>query len=112
MKNIKPRTIALSLPPRTMIFLRLVTFVSFILIIFFAVFYIFQVNAQIKEKNLIFEFEKNQKELYGENRNLEVAFSQKNYLKNLENSFQELGFEKIAKVDYIKVLENSVAVKQ
>ncbi|MCX6764229.1 MAG: hypothetical protein NTU58_00765 [Candidatus Nealsonbacteria bacterium] len=43
---------------------------------------------------------------------MELAFSQKNYLKNVEKSFEELGFEKIAKVDYIKVLDTSFAVKQ
>lgn len=111
MKKINQRTIALPLSSSFIYFFRLATLVCLILTAIFAVFYIFQVNQQIKEKNLILEFEKTKKEIYNENRNLEIAFSQKNYLKNLEESFEELGFEKIAKVDYIKILESSVAVK-
>lgn len=112
MKKINQKTIALALPYKISVFLRIITFISLISIIIFSVFYIFQINQQVKEKNLILEFEKTKRELYNENRNLEIAFSQKNYLKNLEKSFEELGFEKIAKVDYIRMSDNSVAVKQ
>lgn len=112
MKKFTPKTIAITFPSRTITFLRLLSLISFILIVLFVIFYIFQVNQQIKEKAMIFEFEEKKKEIYNENRGLELAFSQKNYLKNFEKLFEELGFEKIAKIDYIKVLDTSVAVKQ
>jgi len=112
MKKSISKTITLAFPSRTIIFLRLLSLISLILITVFVVFYIFQVSQQIKEKALIFEFEEKKKELYNENMGLELAFSQKNYLKNFEKSFEDLGFEKIAKIDYIKVLDTSLAVKQ
>jgi hypothetical protein len=112
MKKFTSKTIAIAFPSRTVFFLRFISLVSFVLIVLFVVFYIFQINQQIKEKSLIFEFEQKKKELYNDNRGLELAFSQKNYLKNFEKSFEEMGFEKIAKIDYIKVLDTSFAVKQ
>ena len=112
MKKFTSKTIAIAFPLRTITFLRFLSLVSLIFIALFVIFYIFQVSQQIKEKALIFNFEEKKKELYNENGRLELAFSQKNYLKNFEKSFEELGFEKIAKVDYIKVLDTSFAVKQ
>jgi ATP-dependent Zn protease len=112
MKKFTSKTIAIAFPLRTIAFLRLLSLISLILIVVFVIFYIFQVSQQIQEKSLILNFEEKKKELYNENGSLELAFSQKNYLKNVEKSFEELGFEKIAKVDYIKVLDTSFAVKQ
>jgi len=60
---------------------------------------------------LIESYESKIEEICGQNRDLEIAFSQKNSLKNSENLLESLNFEKVTKIDYIRILETSVAAK-
>ena len=73
--------------------------------------YIFQVSLMIKGTSLIESCEKKIDEINIQNKNLEIVFSQKNSLKINENLLKDLNFEKVAKIDYIRVLESSVVAK-
>ena len=46
-----------------------------------------------------------------ENKELEISFSQKNSLKYLQDNLEELGYEKVARVEYIRVVDTSMAAK-
>jgi hypothetical protein len=91
--------------------LRLFFVISVILITVFLSFYIFQVSLMIKRTSLIESYEKQITEINIQNKKLEIVFSQKNSLKIDENLLKDLNFEKVAKIDYIRVLETSVAAK-
>jgi len=73
--------------------------------------YIFQVSLMIKGTSLIENYESKIEKISVQNKNLEIDFSQKNSLKITENLLTELNFEKVTKVDYIRVIESSVAAK-
>lgn len=91
--------------------LRLFFVISVVLITVFLSFYIFQVSLMIKGTSLIESYEKQVNEINIQNKKLEIIFSQKNSLKITENLLKDLNFEKVAKIDYIRVLETSVAAK-
>lgn len=82
-----------------------------ILIIFLSVFYIFQVNALAYELGLIEKESRNSNKLKTENEKLQVEFMETCSLENLETLVQDLNFEKVTEVSYIKALETWVAVK-
>ncbi len=82
-----------------------------ILIISLSVFYIFQVNALAYELGLIEEGGRNSNKLKTENEKLQVKFMETCSLENLETLVQDLNFEKVTEVSYIKALETWVAVK-
>ncbi len=82
-----------------------------ILIISLSVFYIFQVNALASELALIEEGGRNSNKLKTENEKLQVKFMETCSLENLETLVQDLNFEKVTEVSYIKALETWVAVK-
>lgn len=73
--------------------------------------YIIQVSLMIKGTALAEKYETQIGEINKQNKNLEIIFSQKNSLKITEKLLADLNFEKVAKVDYIRVLESSVAEK-
>ena len=73
-------------------------------------FYIFQINQMIKASYLIKIYEKEIEKLSEENKNLNLTFSQLNSLENLQPVIQKLGFEKVDKLDYIR-LESSMAAR-
>jgi len=74
-------------------------------------FYVFQVNMMIRETSIINNYELKLSNLSKENNNLEVAFSRRNSLRNMEEKLEEMEFEKVVKVDYIRVLETSMAAR-
>ena len=73
--------------------------------------YVFQTSTMAKGNALIESYESKIEEIYGQNKDLEITFSQKNSLKNSENLLESLNFEKVTKIDYIQILETSVAAK-
>ena len=70
---------------------------------------IFQVNSLIAEGYLIKNYEKQLNTLNTENKNLEIQFGKVNSLENLNTLVENLNFEKVDKVYYIKILEGQVA---
>lgn len=70
---------------------------------------IVQSNAYTREVYLIKNYQAQLKQLTEENKFLEISFSQENSLTNINNYLAQ--FEKVEKVEYIKVLESKVAAK-
>lgn len=73
--------------------------------------YIFQGSTIAKGNALVESYESEIEEICRQNKDLEIDFSRKNSLKNTETLLEELNFEKVTKIDYIRVLETSVAAK-
>ncbi|KPJ72991.1 hypothetical protein AMJ48_02825 [Parcubacteria bacterium DG_74_1] len=84
------------------------TFVS-ILIISLLIFYVFQINTLTGENYLLTHREKKLAEIKKEAEILKIDFAKANSLVNIENYFQNRGFEKASEVKYIRILETSVA---
>ena len=91
--------------------LRVFAVLIFISIISLLVFYIFQINNIIFNGYQIKDFQKRLDIMAKENRILEINYSQTRALENIEMKVQELGFEKVGKINYFQVLENSMAIK-
>ena len=81
------------------------------MIISFCSFYFFQVYAMANNQSLIKEWKERLNEIETENENLEIEFTKNSSLGNLETLVQNLNFEKVTEVSYIKALETWVAVK-
>ena len=75
------------------------------------VFYIFQVNAEVSERYSIQEQEKRLSEISKENQNLEINSVQIISLSNITPLLEELNFEKVNKIHYIRVLDSQVVTK-
>lgn len=90
---------------------KLLSIITFVLTLFLVFLHIFQSSLIVKSSFLINEYERKIKDLSAENKNLEIVFSQKNSLSNSKNYLEELGFEKVSGIDYIRVMEGSVAAK-
>ena len=73
--------------------------------------FIFQNSSLARGNALIENYENRIEEISRQNRDLEIDFSQKNSLRDTESLLEELNFEKVTKIDYIRVLETSVAAK-
>jgi len=73
--------------------------------------FVFQVGEMSRKTSLIKDYEEQADYLVQQNKELEVSFSKNNSLKNIEDSLQELNFEKVAQVEYIQVMDNAVAAK-
>ena len=94
--------------------IRFLWLVNIVLIIIFSIllaFYLIQVSIMAEGNTLFGHYQEKIDEICRENKNLEITFSQKSSLKNFENLLEELDFEKVAKVDYIRVLETSMAAR-
>ena len=73
--------------------------------------YFFQASTLAKGNSLAESYEEEIEEIYRQNKDLEITFSQKNSLKNSESLLEELNVEKVTKIDYIRILETSVVTK-
>lgn len=73
--------------------------------------YLFQTNEMSKGHSLIKHYENEIRYTSNQNKNLEITFSQNNSLRNLEDTLEDSNFEKVTKIDYIRVLDTSVAAK-
>jgi len=80
-------------------------------IIFLSIFYIFQVCRITQESYLILSYQEQINELSAKNENLEINLSQNNSLKIIDELIEEMDYEKIGQIHYIKILESSVAAK-
>lgn len=90
-------------------FIKKMSFNSFLLVIFLLIIYIFQQNSLITTISLMQEYQKKIQLLTEENRNLEIVFAQNNSLFDLNSKVEELGFEKIKSIKYVKVVNDQIA---
>ena len=84
---------------------------SFILIIFLVILYIFQVTAITEAMYLIKNHSRQLESLSQEKEILEIKFSQLNSLENLRSLVANLNLEKVEKIDYIEIPAASVVRK-
>ena len=91
--------------------LRFLKFFSIALTISLVFLCVFQVNMMTKETALIESYEFEADQLFKENKKLEIVFSQKNSLRNFDDILEKMEFEKLVEVDYIQILDISVAAK-
>lgn len=92
-------------------YLRLTLVAGFFLIVVLLSLYIFQASLMIKGTSFIKDYENKINQANVQNKDLEIVFSKKNSLKIDGGLLENLKFEKITKIDYIRVLEPSVAAK-
>jgi len=91
--------------------LKAVCLLGFSLIVSLVGFYIFQISAVTRSSFTIASLEKQVAGLDKEFKNLQTNFSNKSSLSSLEEVLVAKGYEKVGKIHYIQVLENTVAAK-
>lgn len=74
-------------------------------------FYVFQVNSQVSERYQIRKYEKKIDKILGENKMLEISAAQTNSLDRIASLVGDKNFEKIDKIDYVKILNGQVVKK-
>lgn len=74
-------------------------------------FYIFQAGALAQQEYLVRDHERKLNALYENNRFLDIGFSQKNSLSNIENYLFDQNFVKADQVKYIQILQGTVVSK-
>lgn len=84
---------------------------SIILIIALIGFYVFQINSIVSESYQIQNYQKTLNAISQKNEILEINLAQVNSLENIKNQIEELGFEKVGQVHYIRVLESQIVTK-
>src|SRR3989344_1349833 len=89
--------------------LKLFYIASFVVILSLLILFIFQINNLVFQGYLVKNSEKDIENFAKENENLEMNLAAMASLENAEKITGELGFEKIKKIHYIQILENSVA---
>lgn len=82
---------------------------AFISIISLLILYVFQINALTGENYLLAKQGEKLAEIKKESEILKIDFARANSLVNIENYFQNRGFEKMNEIKYIRILETSVA---
>ena len=84
---------------------------GFVLGLIFFVVCIFQLNAYTRDVYLIQSYEIEISKLTQENRFLEINFSRDNSLNNIGSFVQNGNFERVKEMEYIRVLEKTVAAR-
>ena len=74
-------------------------------------FYVFQLNQIAGDRNIVQDYKLKIIEFTQTNKNSEINFAQINSLESVEILVQNLNFEKIGKINYIRILEPAMAVK-
>ena len=80
-------------------------------LIAFLGFYVFQLTEIARDRNFIQNYKLNIIELTQTNKSSEINFAQANSLESVETMVQNLNFEKIGKIHYIRILEPAMAIK-
>jgi hypothetical protein len=84
-----------------------VSILTFVLLVLF----FFQKNTLVQERTRFQDYTQKLVQLTKQSENLEMGFVDKNHLKNIETIAQELNFEKVEKIHYIRILEGTVVAK-
>lgn len=91
--------------------LKVFLILNLILITGLLVFYIFQINENIKNTYLIENYKGNLNKISQENKILENNLLKSNSLINIETLAENLNFEKMTDVRYIQMMGSSVVAK-
>lgn len=84
---------------------------SIFLIATLLIFYVWQINAELSEKYSIQKQRVLTEKLIRENNILESEFAKANSLNNIASSISKLNFEKVEKINYIRVLDSQIVKK-
>jgi len=91
--------------------------VGILLIIILSVFYIFQANAEVSKKYLVWQYENELNQVLSKNQNLIINSVHLNSLDGVAALLEEpaksgeLSFEKIDKIHYIQILDTRFVAK-
>ena len=85
--------------------------ISFCAMLSLSVLYVFQINRMMSSGYVIKSYQGQVNQLIKENKNLEINLAQISYLEKIQEKTQEMNFQKVQKVKYIQVLENSLATR-
>jgi hypothetical protein len=107
----------LSLNPAALLTSRSMVIINkkfFAVIIFFSLLsllflYIFQINSLVSSSYSLQSLQKNIDGLNQDNENLEISLAGTGALDSIESKISGLGFKKITKINYIQIMETSVA---
>lgn len=91
--------------------LRKIWLLGFILIVSLLIFYIFQISEIARVSFAISAHEQEAAKLFQQNKNLEISLFQRNSLFSLETMVNELNYEKVNKINYIRFINSQVAAK-
>ncbi|MFH1575410.1 MAG: hypothetical protein ABIB55_00505 [Candidatus Nealsonbacteria bacterium] len=86
-------------------------FMGFSLIISLISFYVFQISAVTQSSFTIANYEKQIAGLDKDFKNLQLNFSGTSSLSGIEDELFAKGYEKVGKIHYIQVLDDTVAIK-
>jgi predicted PurR-regulated permease PerM len=85
---------------------------AFSVIFYLLISYIFQINNLVSKSYSLQSYQKNIEKISSENDKMESNLAGVGSLQNAEARILGLGFEKIIKIHYIQILENTVASAQ
>ncbi len=106
-----PATIKYILSWNWRLILKISSLLSILLIITLVVIYVFQITAEVSGRNSIQEYSRKLNESAIENQKLQFNLVQGNSLSNIAVLMEELNFEKVEQIHYIRVLDNKVVTK-
>jgi len=92
-------------------FKKILNFFGISLILSLLFLQVFQLNDLVKTLYLISNQKEKLDQLSEENKVLKLEFSQNGSLKNLEDLAAKLNFEKVKKIKYIQITEDSFVIK-
>ena len=81
----------------------------FLLCFLLLVFYIYQIIDLTKISYSLNIYQNSIAKISRENKNLEVSFAENNFLAEVLQKAQEIGFQRTASITYVQILNNSVA---
>ncbi len=89
--------------------LRVLLFFSICVALFLSVLYIFQINSMIAGGYIVKSYQKQVEVLAQETRYIELSLSEGDNLDAIKAKTRDLGFQRVATIRYIQVLDASLA---
>jgi hypothetical protein len=106
--SLNPAALSVS-SPRIGVNMKIFAVIIILSFMFLLFFYVFQANNFVLSGYSLQNYQKTINKLAQDNENLEMALAQMGALENIESKISGLGFEKISKINYIQLMETSVA---
>jgi len=91
---------------------KLISMTGFLMAFALMVFYVYQINCLTRDYYTINTYERQISGLAEENKNLQVFFAENSFLGQIQEKAQALNFQKSTAAKYVKILDNSVAIKK